>query len=78
MSEIILDVVPVYKNEMYPTKDAIYHFKNVSKAPKDVIIKYMVTEISNQFFDCDCVIILEQGKVIEILNDRSFILKCNN
>lgn len=70
MNEIILDVIPVYKNEMYPTKDNIYHFKNASKNSKDMIIKYMIMDISN-IFDCDCVIILEQGKVIEILNNRS-------
>lgn len=67
MIEILLDVIPVYKNEMYPTKDSIYHFKNKSKVPKEVLIKYMIQEISHKFFDCDCVIILEKGKVIDIL-----------
>lgn len=67
MSEIILDVIPVYKNEMYPTKEGIYHFKDFSKEPRGMVLKYMITEISYKFFDCDCVIILEQGKVIEVL-----------
>ena len=45
MNETILDVIPVYKNEMYPTKDSIYHFKNRSEVPKEILIKYMIQEI---------------------------------
>ena len=71
MNETILDVIPVYKNEMYPTKDSIYHFRNRSEVPKE----YMIQEISNKFFDCDCVIILENGKVIDILGNRDFVLR---
>lgn len=76
MNETILDVIPIYKNEMYPTKDSIYHFRNRSEVPKEILIKYMIQEISNKFFDCDCVIILENGKVIDILGkNKDFVLR---
>ena len=49
-----LDVIPIYKNEMYPAK-------------KDLVLKYMYEEIKQNFWDYDVVIILEKGKVIEII-----------
>ena len=67
--EIILDVIPIYVNEMYPTKKGIWHFKNENKnnIEKEKIIEYMIQEISLKFSDCNAVIILEKGKVIEVL-----------
>ena len=29
--KIVLDVIPIYKGEIYPTKDMIYHYKNEPK-----------------------------------------------
>jgi len=67
--EIILDVVPIYKNEIYPTTDMIWHFKNENKVghKKELVINFMIEEIRHKFSDCNIVIILEKGKVIEVL-----------
>lgn len=64
-----LDVIPIYKNEMYPTKKEIWHFKNENpnNISKDIVLKYMYEEIKQKFWDYDVVIILEKGKVIEII-----------
>ena len=35
---------------------------------KDIVLKYMIEEIRQKFWDYDVVIILEKGKVIEIIN----------
>lgn len=67
--EIILDVIPIYKNEMYPTKKGIWHFKTDIKigTDKEYQIKNMIIEIKRKLWDCNTIIILEKGKVIEIL-----------
>lgn len=68
--DIILDVIPIYKNEMYPTKEGIWHFKSGNEnniIEKEKIIDYMIQEIRLKFSDYNAVIILEKGKVIEIL-----------
>lgn len=64
-----LDIIPIYKNEMYPTKKEIWHFKNenTNNISKDIVLKYMYEEIRQKFWDYDVVIILEKGKVIEII-----------
>lgn len=67
---IQLDIIPIYKNEMYPTKKEMWHFKNENpnNIPKDIVLKYMYEEIKHKFWDYDVVIILEKGKVIKIIN----------
>lgn len=67
--QIILDVIPVYVNEMYPTKEGIWHFKdeNPANINKETVIELMLAEIKHKFSDCNAVIILEKGKVIEVL-----------
>lgn len=65
--EVILDVIPIYKDEMYPTQKCWWHFRNESEAPREIKLQYMIIEIERKFFDCDCIIILEHGKVLEIL-----------
>lgn len=70
MEEITLDVIPIYKNEIFPTKNEYMHFvnkkeKSISKAR---ILEHMIGQISDMFYECDCVIVLEKGKVIEIFN----------
>ncbi len=64
-----LDIIPIYKNEMYPTKKEIWHFKNKNhnNISKDIVLKYMCEEIKQKFWDYDVVIVLEKGKVIEII-----------
>ena len=67
--EIILDAIPIYRGMMYPTRDNILHFKAEKKQGMDreILINFMINEISHRFLDCNVVIILEKGKVIEIL-----------
>ena len=64
-----LDVIPIYKNEMYPTKKEIWHFENENpnNISKDIVLKYMYGEIRHKFWDYDVVLVLEKGKVIEII-----------
>lgn len=65
-----LDIIPIYTNEMYPTKKEIWHFKNENpnNISKDIVLKYMYEEIRQKFWDYDVVIVLEKGKVIEIIS----------
>lgn len=67
--EIELDVIPIYKNEMYPTKDMIWHFKADIKTGTDreYLLNRMFEEIKYKFSDYNAVVILEKGMVIEVL-----------
>ena len=67
--EIILDIIPIYKNEMYPTKDMIWHIKSKIKnsEEREYLLNRMIEEIRHKFSDYNAVIILEKGMVIEIL-----------
>lgn len=67
--EIILDVIPIYKNEIYPTKDMMWHFKADIKTGTDreYLLNRMIEEIKYKFNDCNTVIVLEKGMVVEIL-----------
>lgn len=66
---IILDVIPIYKNEIYPTKDMMWHFKADIKTGTDreYLLNRMIEEIKYKFNDCNTVIVLEKGMVVEIL-----------
>lgn len=70
-TKIILDIIPIYENEMYPEKEGIYHFgctiDSIEKNMIQALKERMIQEIRHQFFGYDCVIILEKGKVISIL-----------
>lgn len=68
-NEIVLDVIPIYKNEMYPTKQGIWHFRNenFNNIAKDIVVRFMYEEIEQKFWDYDVVLVLEKGKVIEII-----------
>ena len=68
-NEIVLDVIPIYKNEMYPTKQGIWHFRNenFNNIAKDIVVKFMYEEIKQKFWNYDVVVVLEKGKVIEIM-----------
>ena len=67
--EIILDVIPIFIDEMYPTKDGWWHFKAEIKTGTDreYLLNEMLREIKHKFCDCNAIVILEKGKVIEIL-----------
>ena len=68
-NEIVLDVIPIYINEMYPTKEGIWHFKTgIEEGENRVfLLNNVIQEIKHKFADCNTVIILEKGKVIEVL-----------
>ena len=68
-NEIVLDVIPIYINEMYPTEEAIWHFKTGIEegASRVFLLNNVIKEIEHKFSDCNAVIILEKGKVIEVL-----------
>lgn len=67
--EIVLDVIPIYKNEMYPIKDTIWHFKADIKTGTDreYLLNRMIEEIKYKFNSYNTVIVLEKGMVIEVL-----------
>lgn len=62
VEEIQLDVIPVYINKMYSTKEMIWHFK--CKKQEDCK-QAMIKEIIRKFNDCNSIIILEKGMVIK-------------
>lgn len=73
-SEVSLDIIPIYKNKLYPTKEKMYHYACVidsnEKGTIENLTKRMIKEIQNAFSSCDCIIaliILQNGKVIEVL-----------
>lgn len=67
--EIILDVIPIYIGKKYPTKDIIWHFKAEIKSDVNRIytLNRMMEEIKYKFSGCNTIIIVEKGKVIEVL-----------
>lgn len=68
-NEIVLDVIPIYINEMYPTKEGIWHFETrIEEGENRVfLLNNVIQEIKHKFSDCNAVIVLEKGKVIEVL-----------
>lgn len=65
--EIIkLDVIPIFKNEIYPTYNMFYHFTTnlFPNENKDYVIDKLIDEIKYKLRDYDLLIILENGKVI--------------
>lgn len=69
MEEIILDVIPIYINEIYPSKDKIWKFKGKITKNRNRVqtLDEMIKQIKHRYCTCNAVIILEQGKVIEVL-----------
>lgn len=67
--EIILDVIPIFIDEMYPTKDGWWHFKAEIKTGTDreYLLNEMLREIKYKFQDYSAVIVLEKGRVIDII-----------
>ena len=70
-TEITLDIIPIYINEMYPKKEGIYHYgciiDSIEKNKVQALKERMIQEIRYQLSGYDCVIILEKGKVISVL-----------
>ncbi len=68
--EIILEVIPIEIGEMYPSKEEHWYFKNdglKNGASREFLIDYMKQEIKEKFEDCKAIIVLEKGKVLDIL-----------
>ena len=68
--KVILDVIPIYIGEMYPTSKETWHFSNdglKNGVKKEKIIEYMKEEIKDKFNDCKTIIVIEKGKVIDVL-----------
>lgn len=68
-----IDYIPIYKDEMLPTKDMWFHSEG--KLPTGIVNKEdfrnsMIEAAvhSDYLINCDCVIIVEEGKVIGIYN----------
>lgn len=82
-TEIILDIIPIHINEIYPTKKGIFHYAcaidyTTNKDEIQLLKKAMIWKIKHEFYFFDCIIVLEKGKVIDILGEnRDFILRRN-
>lgn len=82
-TEIILDIIPIHINEIYPTRKGVYHYARAidyttNKDEIQSLKKAMIREIKHEFYFFDCIIVLEKGKVIDILaENRDFILRGN-
>lgn len=67
--EIILDVIPIYKNEMYPTKEGVWHIRTDirTESEREDTLNKMIMRIKREFSGCTAIIIIEKGIVIEVL-----------
>lgn len=68
--EILLDIIPIYNNEMIPTRDNYWHIKSKihGDMTKEQCIEIMVEESKYKFQEYDGIIIIENGMVIKILS----------
>ena len=68
-NELILDIVPIYENEMYPTEEEIYHFKytKLGNETRETILPMMFEQIKRTLYNCQALIVLEKGMVIKVL-----------
>lgn len=62
--ERIFDIIPIYENEMYPTKDGIWHYKCEIREDK---LPILFLNIKRKFSECKAIIIIEKGMVIKVL-----------
>lgn len=71
---IQLDFIPIKKGEILPSKDMIVHYRietyDLYKSDFISYLKYQAIKriICQQLSDADCVIILEDKKVVKIIN----------
>ena len=71
---IQLDFIPIKKGEHLPSKDTIVHYRiETYDLYNNAFIDYLKFQaikriIYQQLFDADCVIILEDKKVVKIIN----------
>ena len=62
--ERIFDIIPIYENEMYPTKDGIFHYKFEIREDE---LPILFLNIKRKFSECKTIIIIERGMVIKVL-----------
>lgn len=72
-----IDYIPIYKGEKLPTKEEWFHSEGKLPpriANKEHFRNRMIEEAlhSDYLRDCDLVIIVENGQVIEIYNNGGF------
>lgn len=65
--EIFLDVIPIYIGEMYPTTEQIFHVRDDNDAPREIRLECIYSNLKRRFVDCNSIVIIEDGKVINIL-----------
>lgn len=65
--ERIIDVIPIYKGEMIPTKQMWWHYALRDDINEEYLTNILYYEIKRKFFDCNCILIVENGKVLETL-----------
>lgn len=71
--QIILEVIPIYVDKMYPSKDEIWTFTNDSLkngTDRQIVLNFMLQEIEERFGDSDVIIVLEKRKVIRVLEKK--------
>lgn len=67
-----LDYIPIHKGEMLPTKDMWFHSKGIIPKGATNVEDFknkMINEAihSNYLADANCVIVVEEGQVIDII-----------
>ena len=71
--QIILEVIPIYVDKMYPSKDEIWTFTNdglKNGTDRQIVLNFMLQEIEERFGDSDVIIVLEKRKVIRVLKKK--------
>ena len=66
-SEIQLDIIPIYENEMFPTKEQLFHYKTELYENEEQTLLMMIERIRYELWEYDCLIILKDGLVIKTL-----------
>ena len=64
---IELDVIPIYIDEIYPTREQIFHVRDDNDAPRDIRLNCIYDELKQRFFDSNVIIVIENGMVINVL-----------
>ena len=66
-SKIQLDIIPIYENEMFPTKEQLFHYKTELYENEEQTLLMMIERIKRDLWEYDCLIILKDGLVIKTL-----------
>ena len=66
-NEIQLDIIPIYENKMFPTKEQLFHYKTELYENEEQTLLMMIERIRRDLWEYDCLIILKDGLVIKTL-----------